>query len=1532
MYCSVTRCISVLLTIFLLLGGVPVCVQAAVQEQPWDTSVSWGRYPVYSALQPGVSYFTGEEWSGQQNCVGVDGNAYNANQVVQVNRLDAHTSKIVPYDSVESAKTGAETSDYTLSPYYQLLTGEGQEWSLAVYKNVSAAQKAGVDTEFYKEDYNMSVAPKYEGDGKVGSASTAYYGGFQQVTLPASWQTQGFDFPIYSNFTYPWGGVYGNANLQCPLAPTLTNPVGYYRRTFTVADSWLSGDKRIILSFQGVESAFYLYVNGYQVGYSEDSFDSAEFDITNYVHRDGSENVLAVKVFRWSDGSFLENQDMIRLSGIFRDVYLYATPSVYLRDYTLVTDLDENYTDASLQLSVEMTNASTNRFAQGFAVDVALFDAEGNNIFAADPLRGTMEQVRTDETGTLQLSRVVQAPHLWSDEDPYLYTMVLTLYNADTGAYFESIAQQVGFREITFTRTQVDENYNNITDYYQTVLLNGKPFQLYGVNRHDTSPYTGHYVSHELYETDARMMKETNVNAVRTSHYPNDEYFYDLCDRYGILVLAECNIEFGANSDDMDTYFANAVQDRVTNLMEREKNRTSVIMWSFGNEAGGSPNSKIIHRTISDLMKSLDTTRPVHYEALDNNGGVDVASRMYASVTDVWNRGTVSNHMPFLICEYAHGMGNSIGNLEEYWEALHSADNLLGGFIWDWVDQALATEVPDGKFDYYASVGQEELAGYYLATGGCWEDVINDGSVCANGIISADRTPQDEAAEVKYVYSKVQFSADTQDMLTRTVQIQNQNSFRNLSDYEIRWELLEDGLVIDSGSMVVDCAAGNSVSVQVPFTMPETLVADGEYLLNVYASLREATAWCAAGFTVETEQFAVPASVPRLPNATGNDSVISQETIGSTIVFSGEDFQLSLDQTTGQIQNYTYAGNMLMEEGPAPNYWRATLDNDRDFSLDTKWQYANKNMTLRSCQVSMEEDGTAATVQVEWLLSGAGNSTQSVTYRIYNTGEIQVSATLNPDSSMGELLRYGAELTLPKAFENIIWYGYGPGDTFCDRYQGSQKGIWQSTVTDSFFPYCRIQSCGTKTGVAYFAVEDPESDIGLLVVSDSEMEASALHYKTTELQAPTFTLQDGNYLYNLAEDNDYTILELDYGSRGTGGESCGPGPLADYRLYNDGRDYTYSYTLVPYTVAQTDLFTLSKSYRDAESFNLDAFNIATAAEVDTLISRCTTILSDAQLPDIKAARSAYDRLTEDQKALVTKYDVLTAAEQTVRTVFGATASVLDRSGNALHAVITDSAVIYEDETSPTGFALEGNFVVPSSTVVDAAISGACTFTVALWVNPADLATDNTFFAKGDTQVTLKTNQVGLEFFVFNGGWYDINVPYPTSFQVGQWSLLVGTYDGSKLKLYCNGELIGERDGPAGVGRNEYSLGIGKCLDPAYPSRVLRGSLASAQLYHTALTQTQISALYNGTGDEFQEDLVFWYDASQFATEGGTTMAVLGDMNQDDKLSVTDVVLLRKAILAGKQTNLELELGDMNRDGNLSVTDVVLLRKAILQQT
>ena len=645
--------------------------------------------------------FTHKEWTGE-TYTDVDGNQVKAADVYGINTEPASTfaTTNVVYDSVEKAIKGAKDYDKAASKYVQFLTGEDQaDWSLVVLQNQALAQ-GDAYKNFYKTDYKATT-----NDWKT------------NLQLPCSWTRQGFDFSIYTNVTMPWQSKY-DSNVSAPNAPANYNPVGLYRKSFKVTDDMKAANGRVYLSFQGVESSYYVYVNGKEVGYSEDSYSPHSFDITDYLTTDGSDNLLAVEVHKFCDGTWMEDQDMYYDGGIFRDVYLYSAPLVHIQDYKVETDLDENYENATMKLNVTVANASK-AAAEGYKVDVRLYDQDGK-MFVNDMTMDldTVPAADGDTDGSVSTagSKLVLSPELWSAETPNLYTMVLSLYDSKTGTYMGSVSQQLGFREIEFTKSEVDTNGNRITtdSEYKPITINGKQLLLKGTNRHDTDPEYGKYVPHETQEEDIKLMKQYNLNALRTSHYSNDEYLYYLCDKYGIYVMGETNLESHAlmNQGEKQVNFKNLAMDRTVTAFNRLKNRTAIVMWSTGNENYYSSSASYANGMFYDLIwyfKNNDSTRPIHSESSDGNNGTDMRSNMYPSVDTLYSRAAAN--MPYVLCEYDHAMGNAVGNLKEYWDAIRSSDNMLGGFIWDWVDQSRILSLDNLPQSYVVTEKKDGVVG-----------------------------------------------------------------------------------------------------------------------------------------------------------------------------------------------------------------------------------------------------------------------------------------------------------------------------------------------------------------------------------------------------------------------------------------------------------------------------------------------------------------------------------------------------------------------------------------------------------------------------------------------------------------------------------------------------------------------------------------------------------------------------------------------------------------------------------------------------
>lgn len=1371
----------------------------------------------FAFLRPGVKEgpSAGLEWTGEKD----------QTETVAVNKLDYHASGTFLYESEEKALAGAMQSDPSSSAFVQKLTGKDKPWLLAVYRNEKDAKRAGLLNRFYLPDYDLEHAPDYEGDGKVSTRESAYYGGFREVELPASWQTQGFDFPIYSNCIYPWNNAYRNGPASVPYAPTVFNPVGFYRAYFDVDAYNIVEKTRVFIRFGGVESAFYVWVNGRKVGYAESSFDAADFEITPYLNSDGKQNLLAVQVYRWCDGSYFENQDFMRLAGIFRDVYVYAAPQVRIADYTVVTDLDDSYRNAVLQVDVKLQSDDPSVGPDGCSVGLKLFDANGRAVF--DECETTAKAEPADGgIMTIHLEKDIPAPRLWSDEDPYLYTAVLSAYD-ENGGYTGSVSAHVGFREISFTPTAGTEP----NESYGPVLLNGKPLQLRGINRHEISPETGRYVSPELYEKDIRIMKGLNINAVRTSHYPCDEIFYDYCDRYGILVLAECNLEthYGVTAEQTDAYYTTLIHDRIMAGTTFHKNHPSIIMWSIGNETTAASD---VYQNEITALKQRDPTRPVHFESLGSSGGVDVASAMYASVNDVYERGKAANQMPFLLCEYAHAMGNSVGNLMEYWEVIRGSENLLGGFIWDFVDQSILTPLPeDASNDYYGNGG-------YYGYGGCWGDQTQDADFCANGILNPDRTAQPECDEVRYVYQSIRFSAENLGPGNKTVSVSNEYNFTDLSAFDFSCELLKNGVSETMETFTLPCAPGETVSFELPLAAPEDPAANSEYLITLRASLKEDTSWGSAGDVVALEQFPFHVKGEQIAPEERRLPALQVSEDKTTLTATGNGFEIVFDKPSGSIRDYRCHGETVIT-GLSESYTRAKTSNDvRTFELDGAEVEQAESFTY---EIAPEND--TLTVNVSLPLSVKGN-TQHMTYVLHGDGMLTVQARLALSDKVQELYRYATVLTLPKDYETLTWYGNGPADTYCDRCRGSVAGIYTQTVTDSFFPYVRPQDTGNKTGVRFATLTSEDKTTGLLVVSDALLEVSALHYSAAQLDAAA-------YPYELQEA-DATYLTVGSGSRGTGGASCGPDVLGRYRLKNRGTDLILNYTIVPYDKETADINeTAARLRKGTEAPDYDK---VVAAEVSDLIDAAYQSGSAGE------ARTAYEQLTDRQKALVNNYDKLVCVE--TGRIPGT--YLIDQSPRKNDARLM-GAPVGNDSSSPTGCCVTGAFTPSKSDDLNNVFVGKHDFSVSIVAKLNDFGANIPLFTKGNNQISIKTNAGGyLEFFVYSGGWHAVTVnPRKAGIAPEKWCLITGVRKGETLLLYVNGTLAGEMKADVSVNATSDKLNIG-C--DASGTDTPHNAVALVQVFDRALTENEISAEYSALFTERRasvfspDDAVLWYDA------------------------------------------------------------------------
>jgi len=973
---------------------------------------------------------------------------------------------------------------------------------------------------------------------------------WDEIEVPSNWMMHGYDKPIYTNIKMPWPE-------EPPNVPRDDNPTGCYRRRFTVPEEWAG--RRVTVTFDGVESAFYVWVNGREVGFSKGSRLPAEFDITDHLR--GGENVLAAKVIRWSDGSFLEDQDHWWMAGIYRGVRLTALPNIRISDFFVRTELDAKCKDAVLKTTVHVEGpAGDERWAH--TVEATLYDPEGKPVFgepACDKVRGGRDIVVR-----ASISADVRDPLKWSAEEPNLYTLVLALKDG-SGKVVQAESCRVGFRKIERGDREI--------------LVNGKPVLFKGVNRHDHDDRRGKAVTEETIRADILLMKRFNINAVRTSHYPNDERFLKLCDEYGIYVIDETNLECHAFYHRLtnEPRWASAFLARGRRMVLRDKNHPCVIFWSLGNESGFGPN----HDAMAAWIRRYDPTRPVMYEGAsragaDTQSGTDLLCPMYPTVKRIvgWARdpktpptpfGPRTNgreYRPLIMCEYAHSMGNSTGNLKEYWDAIESTPGLQGGFIWDWVDQGITKRDENGV--------------EYWAYGGDFGDTVNDANFCINGLIWPDRKPHPAMHEYKKVIQPVDVRAKS--LATGSIEVINKNFFKGLADLEGSWELAVDGEVVKKGRLPkLNIAPGKKKLVKLPVKKPK-LTAGQECFLTVRFHLASDAAWAPKGHLVAWEQFAMPWKAPatkakkkaksrKAPKATGVELGDSPE----RAVVSGEGFKLVFDKGAGAIASMTYGGTEIMSSGPVLNLWRAPTDNDGIKAYDLKnerkalgrWLAAGLDRIERETQeVTVRRSGGAVKIAVE-TVAHVGASGMAVkhkhTYTVYRSGDVVVANRIDIDKGLPELPRVGVTMTLPGGLERFRYLGRGPHENYIDRNAGAEVGLFESTVDGLYVPYIVPQENGNRTDCRWAALTD-DSGAGLLCVGMPRMEVSASHFTAGDLFAALHTNE-------LARREEIT-LNLDLRQRGLGGKSCGPDTLEKY-LVKPGK-FSFDFALRPMGGARSD--------------------------------------------------------------------------------------------------------------------------------------------------------------------------------------------------------------------------------------------------------------------------------------------------------------------------------------------------------------------------
>ena len=995
--------------------------------------------------------------------------------------------------SVEMAKL----RDMEKNPWVQTLNGEWKfKWS---------PDPASRPKEFFKPQFDVAD--------------------WDEIKVPSNWQLQGYGVPLYTNVTYPFKvdppRVMGEPNEKYTNFKH-RNPVGSYRRTFTVPGDWEG--KPVFVQFDGVNSAFYLWVNGTKVGYSQDSRTPAIFDLSSHLQE--GDNTIAVEVYRYCDGSYLEDQDFFRLSGIFRNVQLYTTGMTHMRDVTLHPTLDKNYEEGQLCADVELIN-----YAKGlWHVDLhlELLDANGKEL--AKTVKKHVA-VGRDATFVRTSPLRLESPKKWTAETPNLYQVVVKLIGLQ-GETIEANSYRIGFRTVEIEDGQLK--------------VNGKAILVKGVNRHEHDPETGHYVSRESMLEDLKLMKQLNINTVRTCHYPDDPYWYELCDEHGLYVIDEVNIEshgmgYGNNSLAKIPSWGPAHLDRTKNMYGRDKNHPSIIIWSMGNEAGNGVNFENNYA----WLKRTDPTRPVQYEQAyegrDTNS--DIVCPMYARIPRMKEYGSKPQTRPFIQCEYAHAMGNSVGNLQDYWDVIEASPYLQGGCIWDWVDQAVWKEAP----------ANERGIQRFLAYGGDFGDKPNDGNFCCNGVIRADRTLNPHAWEVKKVYQNTKVTPV--DAEQGIVSVTNKHTFANLDQFVAKWVVRVDGKPAARGSLgKLDIAAGESkqVSIQWPQLPP------GETLLTVSFELPQDTAWADAGHVVAWDQMEIGTATVA-PKATKSRDGVSQESTSAITRVTGRDFQITFSRASGAITSYQAGGRELLAGPLVPNFTKVPNDNQRARDIYRKdfkgWSNAIEQAKVKG--FSAKQDGTGAKLQIIWTLPTAENAELTADYFVSNEGALDVQLTLEPKQAkaMPLLPRFGMTMAVPQNVDQVEWYGRGPHETYWDRKTGGEIALYEATVDQMPYDYVRSQDTGNRADVRWFSIAGESGDGLRFEATHQPVSFSVLPYTLDDLI-------EAKHGYELPRRPFNTVF-VDAKLHGVGGDNSWGARTHDEYTLPGNRQHVLRFRLTP---------------------------------------------------------------------------------------------------------------------------------------------------------------------------------------------------------------------------------------------------------------------------------------------------------------------------------------------------------------------------------
>ena len=1007
----------------------------------------------------------------------ITGTEWDKTDKTSVNRETAHTLAIPMASDADIAQ-----NDMTLSPYYQSLNGKWKFMWVGIPTNAKA--------DWCAKEYNDAS--------------------WTDIDVPSSWQVWGlnhnksWDKPLYCNTSYPFSynestySVMADRPGWFTYTGSMKNPVGTYRRTFTIPDSWKGRD--IYVRFNSVGHGSYLWINGQRIGYWEDSYLPSEFKITDYLVE--GENTIALQVYRFTSGSFLECQDYWRLTGIHRGCFLWAAPKSQIRDYFFTTDLDATYTNAKANVKVTLTGSDA---VSGGTVEARILK-DGSLI----------ANTTADVAAELSLDMDVTAPEKWTAETPNLYDLVLTLKDSK-GNVVDRRGSKVGFREVSIRKSD------------GALLINGQRMVFHGVNRHDFSPVNGRAITPEKIEQDILCMKRLNINAIRTSHYPNDPVFYDLCDKYGMYVLAEANVECHGNRGlSSVAKFKNAMVERSQNHVRWMRNHVCIFMWSFGNESGDGNNFAAVQTAI----KALDKTRLTHYEG--GSQYADVTSSMYWDYNGIKNKGENQKDRPHIQCENSHSMGNSMGNVRDMFDLYEKYACLTGEFIWDFKDQGLLTK---------SSTGKE-----YWAYGGDFGDNPNDNNFCINGLVRPDWTWTAKCYNTKKIYQPLEFAIVS--LNTGSFRVKNKLAFLPSTTYDVTYSIVdEEGNELSNGTITDDIAAGKYKNITIDLSAANSLDNTKEAFIYFSAKQREKTAWAEAGYVVAEEKLQVKTATKPMKQL--NFSTAEALTVSETstaVNVSGTDFKATFTKGKGTLTGYIYNNVQMMSQPLYLNAFRLPTDNDG--SKAGSWDalglprlYSTGKGT--STTVTKAADNKTVTVNMASTYgSGANTFDVTLSFIVCADGTIMVNSLIRPNNTGAIIPKLGFRLEMPKEMEQLAWFGRGPWDSYRDRKEACLPAIYQSTVTDQYEEYIKPQEHGTKQEVRWLSVTNSEGQ-GLLFVAPDQMAASAVHFKPENNYTNSGDRKKHTYEFVKCATS---VVNLDAVTRGLGNNSCGPDVMDKYEL------------------------------------------------------------------------------------------------------------------------------------------------------------------------------------------------------------------------------------------------------------------------------------------------------------------------------------------------------------------------------------------------